>query len=120
MKLTIKIEDGGRDSKYQIKFKRGDSNNTIYMFNSLDELEHLHKEIHAFVRREKTLERHKEYQVTDVSSVKEFLERYYKPDRYQECPDVILESKTQDIKRDGYCIISRHDSMTGEVVAYFG
>lgn len=67
--------------------------------------------------------------VTDVQTVEEFLLRYYKPDRYQphvpgmwgaeRCARMIADRKA-DLARDGVCIISRHDSITGRLVAFYG
>lgn len=60
----------------------------------------------------------------EASSVEDFLNRYYKPQRYQglgkECAAAILKSHQSNFERNGYDIISRHDSVTGAVVAYFG
>ncbi len=60
--------------------------------------------------------------VTDVSTVKEFLDKYYRPDRYTgrgaEYAAVLVKSHEDNCKRWGYDLISHHDSKTGEVV-YF-
>jgi len=57
-------------------------------------------------------------------SVSDFLDRYYKPDRYkgrgEEYAKCLLASHEANYERDGYDIISHHDSVTGNVVAYFG
>jgi len=58
-----------------------------------------------------------------AKSVSDFLDRYYKPDRYKgrgaEYAAALLASYREDVARDGWVIISHHDSRTGEVVAYF-
>ena len=59
-----------------------------------------------------------------ADSVASFLEKYYKPQRYQERGEAyaaaVLASHEQHFERCGYDIISRHESVTGKVVAYFG
>lgn len=81
---------------------------------------------HLHLRRDGTIP-FAEDAVTDVNSVTEFLARYYKPDRYhgrdRETPGYsagLLASHEADYQRHGFDIISRHDSVTGKVVAYFG
>lgn len=63
------------------------------------------------------------YQV-QATSVADFLERYYKPDRYhgrgEEYAVVLLASHEADFACDGFDIISHYDSTTGQYVAYFG
>lgn len=64
------------------------------------------------------------YKVSDVSSVAEFLDRYYKKDRYtgrgQEYAAGLLKTYEGEFKKDGYTFISHHDSVTGKVVAFYG
>ena len=59
-----------------------------------------------------------------ASSVKDFLDRYYRADRYTgrgtEYADALVASHQQSFAKHGFTIISRHDSRTGEVVAFFG
>ena len=59
-----------------------------------------------------------------AQSVGDFLDRYYKPDRYtgrgEEYASHLLASYESDFTSRGFVIISHHDSVTGEVVAYFG
>lgn len=68
-------------------------------------------------------EKMKKYQV-QAESVEDFKQRYTKPDRYQkrgsEYVAAVLKSAHKDMERFGYTIISRHDSVTGEIVAYYG
>lgn len=63
------------------------------------------------------------YQVP-ASSVSDFIDRYYKPSRiYTDVPDyekTLKDSHSRDFERDGFDIISKHDSKTGEVVCYKG
>lgn len=58
-----------------------------------------------------------------ADSVKDFLERYYKPDRYrgrgEEYAASLLASHEARYQAYGYDLISRHDSVTGQAV-YFG
>lgn len=64
----------------------------------------------------------KRYQVS-AASAEEFRQRYTKPDRYArrgpEYVVVVLQSAHEALEKYGYTIISRHDSITGEVVAYY-
>ena len=56
-------------------------------------------------------------------SLEDFMDRYYKPDRYRgrglDYAAGLLASKRADLEQDGWTIISHHDSVTGKVVAYF-
>ena len=60
----------------------------------------------------------------EAEDVADFLERFYRRDRYHgrgaEYAQGLLASHEDHFERFGYDIISRHDSKTGEVVAYFG
>jgi hypothetical protein len=64
------------------------------------------------------------YKVNDVSTIEEFCNKYYKPDRFknrgQEYMDCVIKSDYKDMENYGYVIISHHDSITGEVVAFYG
>ena len=64
----------------------------------------------------------KKYQVK-ADSVEDFLHRYYKPIRYTgrgaDYAAILLESYRNDVNKQGFCIISHHDNVTGEVVAYY-
>ncbi len=66
--------------------------------------------------------RFKAYQVT-AASVEDFRQRYTKPERYaQRGPEYIvavLESARADLSRFGFTIIDRHDSITGETIAFY-
>lgn len=65
----------------------------------------------------------RDYEVK-AESIADFLNRYYRPERYtgrgEEYAATLLQSHQEDFKRDGYDIISHHDSVTGRTVAYFG
>jgi len=58
-----------------------------------------------------------------ATSVEDFLDRYYLPARYRgrgaEYAASVLASHQRDFSQRGFDIISRHESVTGEVVAYF-
>lgn len=62
-------------------------------------------------------------QITDVKTVKELLDKYYRPDRYtgrgEEYAAVLVASHTKDYENDGYTIISHHDCVLG-VPVFFG
>ena len=59
----------------------------------------------------------------DAASVEDFLDRFYLPARYRgrgaDYAASVLASHQRDFLQRGYDIISRHESVTGEVVAYF-
>jgi len=59
----------------------------------------------------------------EATSVADFLDRYYKHDRYrgrgEEYAAVILAGAENDVRTQGYTIASQHESVTGKVVAYF-
>ena len=66
------------------------------------------------------------YRVSDVHTVSEFIDRYYKPERIQnmlrDYPDyreLLIASYEKDVRDDGYTIISHHDSRTGECVSFY-
>lgn len=66
--------------------------------------------------------RFKAYQVP-AASVEDFRQRYTKPERYaQRGPEyvaAVLEAARADLERFGFTIIDRHDSITGEPVAFY-
>ena len=71
--------------------------------------------------KEKTLFKYNQVKATSVA---DFLARYYKPARYtgrgKEYAAGLLASYEAEFERDGYTFISRHDSVTGNYVAFFG
>lgn len=58
-----------------------------------------------------------------AASVEDFRQRYTRPERYaQRGPEyvaAVLESARSDLDKYGFTIIGRHDSITGEVVAFY-
>jgi len=56
------------------------------------------------------------YKVNDVHTAKEFCEKYYKKERL---PKNYIENSLADINKNGYVLISRHDSRTGETVSFY-
>ena len=65
----------------------------------------------------------KENAVDDVSSVEEFLKRYYKKDRYEgrglEYAQLILAKCKKEFEEQGMTYMSRFESVTGEVVSFY-
>ena len=66
----------------------------------------------------------KDRAVTDVKTVAEFLERYYKRNRYagrgKEYAVCLLKSHEESFKNHGVDWISHHDSNTGDIVSFYG
>ena len=57
--------------------------------------------------------------------IEQWVRKYYKPARFENEPgfnsnreDILIQSRIEDIKREGYTLISHHDSVTGRVEAY--
>ena len=65
----------------------------------------------------------KKYQVTDVTTVAEFLDKYYKPERYtgrgEEYANILLNSYTERMHNNGFVTISHFDSITGRDVSFY-
>lgn len=65
----------------------------------------------------------KKYEV-QANSISEFLKKYTRRERHegrgQEYVDCRIQSHTEDLNKYRYTIISHHDSVTGDVVAYYG
>ena len=60
----------------------------------------------------------------EARSVEDFLDRYYKPERYGGHSEAahaatLLRSHQEYFKEYGYAHISRHDSVTGHAVSFF-
>lgn len=59
-----------------------------------------------------------------ATSVKDFCERYYKHDRYEGRGPLytlaVLLCQESALESEGYCLISRHDSVTGKNVVWRG
>lgn len=62
--------------------------------------------------------------VTDVKTVAEFLDKYYRKDRYtgrgEEYAKEVLRNHEAGFKELGVDWISKHESLTGAVVAFYG
>jgi len=60
---------------------------------------------------------------TDIKTVEEFLNKYCKHERYkgrgQDYADTVLNSAKESLKNKGNTILSRHESVTGQVVAFY-
>ncbi|WP_430510879.1 hypothetical protein [Gottfriedia solisilvae] len=64
----------------------------------------------------------KKYQVA-AQNVSDFLNKYYKQERFtgrgEEYANSLIESNEKDLKEYGFCCISKHDSVTGEIVSFY-
>ncbi len=60
--------------------------------------------------------------IVKAKSVKDYLERYYKRDRYtgrgKEYAAVLLQSYEEEFKRRGYVVTSHRDNVIGEIIAW--
>ena len=60
--------------------------------------------------------------VTDVYTVEQFLDRYYKEDRYKgrgkDYEKQLLQSYRNELKEQGYCCISHHNNTTGKFICF--
>ena len=58
-----------------------------------------------------------------ADSVGDFLDRFYKPERYkgrgEEYAETLLASYQEEIKNRGFTFIPKHDSVTGYCVSYY-
>ena len=65
----------------------------------------------------------RKYEVTDVNSVEEFLDKYYKRRRYtgrgEEYAACVLASHKARLAKNGWFFISRHESNTGDPVSFY-
>ena len=65
----------------------------------------------------------KKYAV-QADSVEDFCERYHKKEKYhdrgKEYVECDLQSHVEEFRRDGYTIIPKGTSKTGDVVAFYG
>mgnify|MGYP001593244694 CR=1 FL=1 len=59
-----------------------------------------------------------------ADNVADFLLRFYKSERYhgrgEDYAAALLASHEADFANDGFDVISRHDSVTGKTVAFYG
>ena len=60
--------------------------------------------------------------VKDCDSIEEFLDKYYKHERYRgrgkEYADALLSGSKEHVGQYGYDLISRHDNVSGRTVTY--
>lgn len=65
----------------------------------------------------------KKYRV-EADSIEDFLKKYTKHNKYEEpikgYVECRIKSFYEEFKKHGFCFITHHDSVTGEIVAYFG
>ena len=66
---------------------------------------------------------YRNFAVTDVKTIQDFLNRYYKHDRYkgrgEKYAVCLLASHTETLEEHGVDWISHHDSNTGTVVSFY-
>ena len=74
-----------------------------------------------------TKELFRKYRV-EADSLDDFLDTFYRHDRYEgrdgkvwgdDYSQSIKDSCELDLEQHGYCLISRHDSRTGDIVAFY-
>ena len=60
----------------------------------------------------------------EADSIEDYLNRYYRPDRYRMRGDEyaagLLRSYQKTFKKFGYVITSKHDNITGHIIAWLG
>jgi hypothetical protein len=65
----------------------------------------------------------KKYEVK-ANSIEEFLENYTRREKHsgrgKEYVECRIKSHKDDLEKYGYTIITRHDSVTGDTVSYYG
>lgn len=65
----------------------------------------------------------RQYEV-EATSVEDFMDRYYKAERYIGRGEVyallLLQSYKNELRDKGFTFISQHDSITGRIVSYYG
>lgn len=68
-------------------------------------------------------EQYKKYKV-QAESIEDFLDKYSKPkahrDRGEDYVQARIETFTEEFNKNGFCWITRFDSITGKAVAFFG
>jgi hypothetical protein len=57
------------------------------------------------------------YKVNDVKNVNEFCNKYYNKDK--EYLNNFIQLKERELKENGFCVISYHDSITEQCVTFF-
>lgn len=67
-------------------------------------------------------EHYKQYEV-QADNVEDFCKRYTKYDRHEgrgkEYADYRVNSYTEEFEKDGFTMMSHHESVTGQVVSYY-
>lgn len=63
-------------------------------------------------------EKFKEYQVNDVKTVEEFIDKYYKHERINH-KETLINNYKEELNKYGYTFISHHDNITGKVVSFY-
>lgn len=65
----------------------------------------------------------KKYAVSDVQTVDQLLDRYYKPERYtgrgEQYANTLRSTYCQEYDTNGYVVITAHESITGQAVALY-
>ena len=65
----------------------------------------------------------KKYEVP-ADSIEDFLQKYTKHNRHsgrgEEYTQVRIASYTEEFEKQGFCFMSHHESVTGQVVAWYG
>ena len=60
--------------------------------------------------------------IVEASSIKDYLDKYHKRDRYTgrgaEYAEYLLQSYQEEFERRGYVVTSHHDNVTGEIIAW--
>ena len=64
-------------------------------------------------------DRFRAYEV-QAANVEDFLQRYYRPERFAGHERGLITSYTAELRADGFTFISRFDSVTGRTVSYYG
>lgn len=63
------------------------------------------------------------HEVTDVTTLEDFMNKYYKGSRYtgrgEEYANTLLQSYKQDLEKRDFVFISHHDSNTGKIVSFY-
>lgn len=71
----------------------------------------------------KAYETFKKYQVTDVSTVEEFLQKYTKFSRHEgrgeEYVKTRIKSYKEELEKEGFTFMTHHESKTGECVSFY-
>jgi hypothetical protein len=65
----------------------------------------------------------KKYAINDVKNMEEFLQKYTKHDRHygrgEEYAKSRIKSYQEKFDRDGFTFMSRHESVTGQIVSFY-